>query len=106
MILFVLRHKLGCVTLLSFAGHQAINREGIAMAIEIVQQNDAITDDMILTNFYYPENKQRSVWRGGDWMRHDAWCQEEAKHLRARGRDVAIVWDAGRLALFDKGSKQ
>lgn len=75
------------------------------MDIEVVQQNGTITDNMILTNFYYPENKARSVWRGGDWMRHDDWCQAEAAHLRARGRNVAIVRDAGRLALFDKGNK-
>jgi hypothetical protein len=76
------------------------------MAIEIVQQNGAITDAMILTNFYYPDNKARSVWRGGDWMRHDDWCQKEAEAFRARGRNVAIVRDAARrLALFDKGNK-
>ena len=76
------------------------------MAIEIVQQNGTITDDMILTNFYMPDNKARSVWRGGDWMKHRDWCQKEAEMLRARGRNVAIVRDsAGRLALFYKGNK-
>jgi hypothetical protein len=75
------------------------------MAIEIVKMDGSIADNQILTNFYYPDNKARSVWRGGDWMRHDDWCQAEAAHFRARGRNVAIVRDAGRLALFDKGNK-
>ena len=76
------------------------------MAIEIVELDNTILDHMILTNFYYPDSKARSVWRDGDWMKHSDWCQEEAKAFRERGRNVSIVRDEqGRLALFDKGNK-
>jgi hypothetical protein len=76
------------------------------MDIKIVQLDNTILDHMILTNFYYPDSKARSVWRDGNWMKHADWCQEEAKAFRARGRNVAIVRDSvGRLALFDKENK-
>jgi len=58
-------------------------------------------EQYILTNWYYPDRKDKSGYAEGKSMRHDDWLKCEKESYARKGKRVEIVVnELGQLALL------
>ena len=75
-----------------------------ANQMEVVPYEPSLHIKHVLTNWYEPDQRDKSGWVNGKEITHEVWLQNEVEAFRKRGRKAIIVKNIrGQLALVEMG---